>query len=383
MVWTNSNDKQEVITDEVEINMRLISIKSLKEGMVLGRTIWNEAGHPLLQEDIQVSERVISRLIDLRIQYVYIKDDLSKDIESLDVVPIEVRKKVVAEITKTFKTMQKVKSGSESFFLDQQSKVLYAIIDELLENILEDQNILTVLTDVFIYDNYVYQHSFQVTTYAIAIAKELNYTYEEIRQIALGALLHDVGKMLVPQDILMKPEKLTDEEFEEVRKHTTFGFDVLRGLHSISLLIAHCAFQHHERLDGSGYPRGLIDFEIHPYAKIIAVADVFDAVTSNRVYKTKMFPSQGISILQAGKGTLYDANIVDAFSGIIAHYPNGTTVVLSDGSRAIISKQNSHAPNKPWARIFEQNGELLSATFEVDLRTTDLVINDVEMELTV
>jgi len=359
--------------------MRLLSIKSLKEGMVLGRTIWNEAGHPLLQEDIEMNGQVISRLKDLNIQYVYIKDEMSKDIESFDSVPIEIRKRVVTDITKTFKSLQKVKKGGESYFLDQQSKVLYSIIDELLENILEDENILTVLGDVFLYDNYVYHHSFQVTTYSIAIAKEMNYSYEEIRQIALGALLHDVGKMLIPQEILFKPGKLSEEEFEEVRKHTTFGFDVLRGLHTVSLLIAHCAFQHHERLDGSGYPRGLIDFEIHPFAKIIAVADVFDAVTSNRVYKGKMQPSQGIAILEAGKGTLYDAKVVDAFTKIIAHYPNGTTVVLSDESRAIISKQNQNAPNKPWARIFEQNGEILKATHEVNLLHSDLMIINVEV----
>lgn len=360
--------------------MRLISIKSLKEGMVLGRTIWNEAGHPLLQEDIEMTGIVITRLKDLNIQYVYIKDEMSKDIESLDNVPIEVRQKVVSDITKTFKSLQKVKRGGETYFLDQQSKVLYSIIDELLENILEDENILTVLGDVFLYDNYVYHHSFQVTTYSIAIAKEMNYSFEEIRQIALGALLHDVGKMLVPQEILFKPGKLSKEEFDEVKKHTIFGFDVLRGLHTVSLLIAHCAFQHHERLDGSGYPRGLIDFEIHPFAKIIAVADVFDAVTSNRVYKGKMQPSQGIAILEAGKGTLYDAKVVDAFSKIIAHYPNGTTVVLSDDSRAIISKQNKNAANKPWARIFEQNGELLKATHEVNLLHSDLVIIQVEVD---
>jgi putative nucleotidyltransferase with HDIG domain len=360
--------------------MRLISIKLLKEGMFLGRTIWNEAGHPLLQENVQVSQRAIIRLKELNVQYVYINDEMSKNIESLDIVPIEVRKKAVSGITKTFKSIQKEKRGEASYLLDQQSKVLYSIIDELLENILANKDVLTVLGDVFLYDNYIYQHSFQVTTYAIAIAKELNYSIEEIRQIALGALLHDVGKMLVSQEILLMPGRLSKEELDEVRKHTTFGFDVLRGLHSISLLIAHCAFQHHERLDGSGYPRGLIDFEIHPYAKIIAVADVFDAVTSNRVYKMKMLPSQGISILQAGKGTLYDAKVVDAFSKIIAHFPNGTTVILSDGSRAIISKQNKHAPNKPWARVFERNGELLNATFEVDLLATNfLEISNVEI----
>lgn len=366
--------------------MRLISIKTLTEGMIIGRTIWNEAGHPLLQENVKVTGQIIKRLIDLNVQYVYIQDALSKDIEAIDTVPFEVRKRAVTEITKTFKTIQGAKKGGASgasLFIDQQSKALYSVVDDLLNNILSNEDVLTIIGDVFMYDNYIYQHSFQVSTYAIAIAKEMNYSVEEIRQIALGSLLHDVGKMLVPQDILLKPGRLTEDEFREIRKHTTDGFDVLRNVHSISLLIAHCAFQHHERLDGSGYPRGLIDFEIHPYAKIIAVADVFDAVTSNRVYKMKMLPSQAIAILEAGKGTLYDAKVVHALSQIIAHYPNGTTVVLSNGSRGIISKQNKHEPKRPWIRIFEENGELLNATYELDLLSeSELIIKNVELDLT-
>jgi HD-GYP domain-containing protein (c-di-GMP phosphodiesterase class II) len=135
-------------------------------------------------------------------------------------------------------------------------------------------------------------------------------------------------------------------------------------------------------LDGSGYPRGLIDFEIHPYAKIIAVADVFDAVTSNRVYKMKMLPSQAMTILEAGKGTLYDAKVVQAFSRIIAHYPNGTTVLLSDGSRGIVSKQSKDNPDRPWVRVFEAKGEMLYATYELDLFTHHQIdIDKVELEM--
>ena len=111
-----------------------------------------------------------------------------------------------------------------------------------------------------------------------------------------------------------------------MKQHARYGFDILRNLHSISLLVAHCAFQHHERLDGSGYPRGLVENEIHPYAKIIAVADVFDAVTSDRVYRDKMLPSQGIELIESGSGTIFDKRVVEAFKRSIVHYPNGTIV---------------------------------------------------------
>ena len=125
-----------------------------------------------------------------------------------------------------------------------------------------------------------------------------------------------------------------------MKQHSRFGFDLLRNLHSMSLLVAHCAFQHHERIDGSGYPRGLVDVEIHPFAKIIGVADVFDAVTSNRVYREKMLPSEGIAIIEAGSGKMFDTSVVEALKRSIVHYPNGTIVLLNNERRGVVSKQN-------------------------------------------
>lgn len=130
--------------------------------------------------------------------------------------------------------------------------MISSIVDELLHVISNNNEMLMILSDAYIYDEYLYQHLFQVTMYSIAIAKELGYSYEDQRLIGIGALLHDVGKLVIPQEIIKKPGDLTKEEFEEVKLHTKHGFDVLRNLHSVSLLVENCAFQHHERLDGSG-----------------------------------------------------------------------------------------------------------------------------------
>ncbi|MBK3496158.1 HD-GYP domain-containing protein [Viridibacillus sp. YIM B01967] len=361
--------------------MRLISTKVLQPGMVIGRTIWNEAGRPLLHEGVVASSQIINRLSQLNVQYVYINDKISQGIEIVEAVPLHARRQAVEKITGSFTMLKDRKNVDSTYCLDQQSKHFVSIIDQLLESIVNSEEIITVLSDAFIYDEYIYQHSLQVAIYSIAIARELKYTSDEVRQIGIGAMLHDVGKMLIPQEILSKPSRLTNEEYNTMKFHAKYGFDLLRNLHTISLLSAHCAFQHHERLDGSGYPRGLIDFEIHPYAKIIAVADVFDAVTSNRVYRKKMLPSQGMEIINQGIGTLYDEKVVKAFQKCIAVYPNGTVVLLSDGRRAIVSKQNRMAPERPWIRIFEENGELLSATYESCLEDEPAVkIQQVEVE---
>ena len=215
---------------------------------------------------------------------------------------------------------------------------------------------------------------------ALEIVEQNNFCVD-LEQIKLSAMLHDVGKLLIPTEILLKPERLTNEEYEVMKQHTRYGFDLLRNLHSVSLLVAHCAFQHHERIDGSGYPRGLVDFEIHPFAKIIGVADVFDAVTSNRVYREKLLPSQGITIIQAGSGTLFSPRVVEALFKSVVHYSNGTILLLSDGRRGIVSKQNMKQPNRPYLRIFEEDNEILDANYEINLADSpNVLIDNIELE---
>ncbi|WP_255507940.1 HD-GYP domain-containing protein [Lysinibacillus sp. BW-2-10] len=361
--------------------MRLMSINVLKPGMVAGKTIWNEAGHPLIQKNVVLSEGILRRLKQLGIQYLYIEDAISDGIEIEETISPEKRTKAVKHITSSFNQLKGLNSSAASLVLDKQSKAIGELVDDLLNSIMKSDEILTVLTDTLIYDEYIYQHSFQVTLYSVAIAREMGYSREELKTIGIGAMLHDVGKMIIPTDILFKPDRLTDEEYEIMKQHARSGFDILRNLHTVSLLVAHCAFQHHERLDGSGYPRGLVEYEIHPYAKIIAVADVFDAVTSNRVYRKKMLPSQGVEIINAGKGTIFDKRVVDAFNRSIIHYPNGSVVLLSDGRRGIIAKQNKDNAAMPSIRIFEENGTLLKSTYLINLEEQlNVIIEKVETD---
>lgn len=347
--------------------MRLISLDVLQPGMVIAKTIWNEAYRPLLQKDVVVSEMIINRIKQLNIKYVYIDDKISSGIEVHESIPVEVRMAVIKKITESFHKLKGVEGKKASYILDEQSGEIGKLIDGLLESILNSTEMLTILTDSFIYDEYLYQHSFQVTVYSLAIAKELGFTYNELKVIGIGAILHDVGKMQIPTSVLLKPGRLTDEEYELMKQHTTFGFDILRNLHSISLLVAHCAFQHHERLDGSGYPRGLMEKDIHPYAKIIAVADVFDAITSDRVYRGRMLPAEGIKLIESGSGKIFDSKVVEAFKQSVVHYPNGTIVLLSDGRRGVVAKQNTKNAALPIIRIFEENDEILKSTYVLSL----------------
>ena len=247
--------------------MRLISINVVKAGMIVGRTIWNEAGHPLLQKGVVLTDRILFRLKQLHIKYVYIEDKISYGIEIEETIQPEVRNKIVNKITKSFHSVKEVKSGQASFILEQQSKEIGAIVEDLLTTILDSEEVLTVLTDAYVYDEYLYQHSFQVTLYSLAIAKEMGYSSEDLRLIGIGAMLHDIGKLLIPTDILLKPERLTNEEYEIMKTHTTLGYEMcMKDLALRPYAIG--AWCHHECLNGTGYPRGLTKKDI-PYEAVI------------------------------------------------------------------------------------------------------------------
>ncbi|MGD6968206.1 HD-GYP domain-containing protein [Rossellomorea vietnamensis] len=361
--------------------MRFISAKTLKPGMVMASTVYNGNGQALIKSGVSVTNRMVQRLIQLNIQYVYIEDGLSAGIEAADSIPAKVRQDAVNKINSTFSHLEKNSVSSNLVALEQSAASFKEVIDTILNEIKGSGDLLTLLTDVFTYDSYVFHHSFNVTLYTLAIGIELGMPPKQLDMLGLGAIMHDIGKMKVPEDILMKPDKLTYEEFNEVQKHSEYGFDILRQLHNVSLLVAHCAFQHHERLDGSGYPRGLKGDEIHPFAKIIAVADVFDALTSNRVYREAMLPHEALEILYAGSGTLFDANVIQAFRKSVAIYPNGMVVVLSDGRRGIVEKQNKGLTHRPILRIIAENGEELSQPYSLDLgRSLDTTITGFDPE---
>jgi HD-GYP domain-containing protein (c-di-GMP phosphodiesterase class II) len=207
-----------------------------------------------------------------------------------------------------------------------------------------------------------------VTLYALSIGLKLGLPQKDLEILGLGGILHDIGKMLIPSEILFKPGKLTSEEFTEMKKHTTYGYDILRNMHTIPLLVAHCAFQHHERLNGSGYPRGVKNEDIHLFGKILAVADVFDAVTSHRIYRSAMLPHEGLEILYAGSESLYEPVIIEAFRKSVAIYPFGLTVTLNDGRKGLVVGQNKDITERPIIRIIEAGGAELDSPYDINLK---------------
>ncbi|MDT8858677.1 HD-GYP domain-containing protein [Alkalihalobacillus sp. MEB130] len=347
--------------------MRLVAVRSVTAGAILAKPIYNDNGQILLCEGVELTERSLTRLYELGISFIYIHDKRTNDIEIETGVSLETKRKALKAIKSEFQAISNQVKLKKSLNLDHFEKDFAVIIRAILSDIKNNDNALTLLSDMFVYDSYIFTHSLNVTVYTLGLAVDLGFSDKQLMDIGLGSLLHDVGKMVIPLEILNKPGRLTDEEFQVMQEHSMAGFNILRNIPNLSLLSAHCALQHHERLDGTGYPRGLKHDDIHYYAKMIAIADVFDAVTSHRVYRKPMLPHEGLELLYSGVGNQFDQNLVEAFRRTVAIYPVGLTVTLSDQRVGIVVKQNKQLSTHPVVRIIEENGVELKETYDIDL----------------
>jgi putative nucleotidyltransferase with HDIG domain len=214
-------------------------------------------------------------------------------------------------------------------------------------------------------DNYLIQHSLGVTILSLVLGKTLGFNQKELKDLGMGAIVHDIGEVTIPEEILFKASRLTDEEYEIMKTHTNNGFNILRDM-QFPLLASHCAFQHHERLDGSGYPRGLKAKDIHKFGKVIAIADTFDALTHDRVYRKAMLPHEAIEILfvDAAKDQ-FDIEYVNTFKNIVSVYPNGLSVKLSNGLSGVVVQQNPKSSSRPFVRVLtDQEGNDVAEPYE-------------------
>ena len=237
--------------------MRLVATRSLGAGEKLGKPIYNDNGQILLHKGALLTERVINRLFEMGISFVYIEDARTNGIDVADIVSDATKKAAVKTIKDEFLHIAKDMKLKKVFNGDHFSKGFSKVVKTILSDIKNNEEALALLSDVYVYDNYIFTHSLNVTVYTLGLAVELGFNEKQLMEIGMGALLHDVGKMAIPVEILNKPGRLTADEYEAVKNHAKAGFDMLRRIPNISLLTAHCAFQHHERLDGTGYPRGL------------------------------------------------------------------------------------------------------------------------------
>ncbi|MBP7468543.1 MAG: HD-GYP domain-containing protein [Thauera sp.] len=242
------------------------------------------------------------------------------------------------------------------------------LVGRIVDSIFTQQDALLPLARLKQHDNYTFQHSVSVCALMTAFARTLGVSRETIHEIAVGALLHDVGKARVPDEILNKPGKLTDAEFDRMKSHVVQSKIILQATPGISQIALDVAAQHHERYDGTGYPNKLKGEQISLYGRMGAIVDVYDAITSNRVYHKGMPPTEALRKLLDWSANHFEPRLVKAFIRSVGIYPTGALVRLESKRLAVVQAQHADKPMQPTVKvIFHTAGHYLRPE-DVDLR---------------
>jgi HD-GYP domain-containing protein (c-di-GMP phosphodiesterase class II) len=353
--------------------MRLVNINYVEEGSILARPIRDSSGRILLVEGITLTRNFLIKLKDLGYDLLFIQDERFKDVEINDAISDKTKELAYKAICSVTTTLEK----------DQNSAIDMDVVHNAVVNILDDLmysfDILSNLTDIMGYDKYTFHHSVNTTVLALVLGMGIGYNESNLLELGMGVLMHDIGKTNVPKEILNKKGSLTKEEFMEIKKHTIYGYENIRRNRDFSILSAHVALQHHEKWGGEGYPRGLKGTEIHEFGRIAAIADVYDALSNKRPYRNALQPYQAYEYILAQSGFQFDPKIVKAFIRLVAVYPTGTGVSLSNGLRGNVIRQNTTLPTRPVVRVIFDGNEPLDNYVDYDLsKHLSLMITKVE-----
>ncbi len=331
--------------------MRYVGAKDLKAGMILSSNLYDDNEQVLLRANTQLSDSFITRIQKLQFDGVYVYEN--GDVENVkSIVSDETRMKAINKLRK----------------LDIDACMFLA--NSIVNEIQSSDSLIVEQVSLSSYDSYTYVHSVNVDVLSVIIGIGMGLKNSELELLSQGALMHDIGKCDVPVEILNKPAKLTKEEYEEMKNHPLYGLKRLRdrvdtGAEEVAAVVKNAVYSHHENWDGSGYPRGLQGEGIHKFARIIHVADVYDALTAKRAYKDAMNPADAIEYIMANSGTMFDIDVINTFLKYVAPYPLGCKVLMSNGLQGIVMENDEKNLSRPKVKL--QNGAVIDMMKKLDV----------------
>ena len=307
-------------------------------------------------------------------------------ITKIEGTPQVVEKKVALEeeLEVAKETLAKAKQATIEMFEEARMgnsisvEDVEPLVNEISQSVMRNSSAMLSITRIKTLDDYTYLHSVAVCALMIALGKQLNYQ-GDIHALGMAGLLHDVGKTAIPENILNKPGKLTDGEFEIVKGHPFRGWQILKESSGVDEVALDVCLHHHERVDGNGYPDKISGDELSLVARMGAVCDVYDAITSERCYKNGWDPADALKKMTSWKGGHFDDHVFNAFVKTIGIYPTGTLIKLKSGRLGIVTEQSDKTLLKPKIKIFYSSTSRSHIPQKhVDLARSQEVIHSIE-----
>jgi putative nucleotidyltransferase with HDIG domain len=357
--------------------LKRISVEHLKVGMYLQEFCGSWMDHPFWRSKFLLEDpQDIQRILASSIREVWIDSSKGIDVEggqAKEEADIEITQMLASaekfdaviqkvnlaqEMTRAAKIVAKAEEAVSSMFKEaRMGKALNAedalpLVEEISNSVLRNPGALISLARLKTKDKYTYMHSVAVCALMVALARELGMDETATRKAGLAGLLHDVGKMAIPDEILDKPGKLTDEEFTTIKSHPVEGHKMLLEANGVDDVALDVCLHHHEKIDGRGYPDGLVGEQISIYAKMGAVCDVYDAITSNRPYKNGWDPAESLRKMAEWSKDHFDPIIFQAFVKSVGIYPIGSLVRLETGRIGVVIDQSGKSLTTPRIKVF-------------------------------
>jgi putative nucleotidyltransferase with HDIG domain len=259
--------------------------------------------------------------------------------------------------------MKNINNGNKSVIRESLSRV-----EELIEYIIEEGDVSKSLYDVKTHDNYTFLHCIDTGIMSAFLGLSMKLKENKLKELGIGAILHDIGKTNIDSKIINKNGILSEEEYVEMKKHPIYGVEILKKIVYIPETSIEAVEQHHERVDGNGYPYGLKGNSICKFAKIVSICDMYDAVSNDRSYRKKFSPNDAYELVLASSGSAFDENIVKKFKEVFSVYPLGCCIRLSNGVEGYVIRQNTNFPDRPIIRVlYDKDTHRPISFYEIDL----------------
>lgn len=356
--------------------MIYIPLSSARPGMVLAEGISAPNGmFALLQRGEPLTDSYIDRLASNGIDGIYIEMEGTEDIEPKSIVSMKDKLKMANEFRSLYNNY-----FNHPYISTPAVSATKKIAGKIVDHILNCEEHLMDMMEIKSYDNYTYSHCLNVGILSAMLASEIGIARGRLENLTLCALLHDIGKLDIPIEIINKKGAVTSEEYDIIKTHPAKGVDRVRKCRNFSNEVLPGIQSHHEKIDGTGYPNGYAGNNIPLFGRILAVADVYDALTSQRSYRKAWHPKEALEYIIAGSDTQFDRELVEPFSHLISVYPAGSLVRLSDGTAAVVVRNDTRDVFRPCVRLLEDS-PLGEKGYEIDLlediRYRDLTVDSV------